>query len=75
MSVLETFLSKKADRLVFHMMDGTTVDIRVDSVKDINENNGFYVFYMNTGRAIILPDKNISWMELELKKTQGGEEE
>lgn len=66
MSTLEIFLNK-VDRLVFHMMDGTTVDIRMDSVKDINEDDGYYGFYMNTGRAIMLPDKNISWMEAELK--------
>ena len=74
MSTLETFLSK-ADRLVFHMMDGTTVDIRMDSVKDIQEADGFYGIYMDTGKLIVLWDKNISWMELEPKKTQGGEEE
>lgn len=73
MSTLEIFLNK-ADRLVFHMMDGTTVDIRMDSVKDIQEANGIYIFYRNTGTDIVLWDKNISWMELEPKKTQGGEE-
>lgn len=66
MSTLETFL-KNADRLVFHMIDGSIVDIRMDSVKDIQEDNGFYGFYMNTGTIISLPDKNISWMEVELK--------
>lgn len=74
MSTLETFLSK-ADRLVFHMMDGTTVDIRMDSVKDIQEADGFYGFYMNTGMMIALPDKNITWMEMEPKKIHGGKEE
>ena len=74
MSTLETFLSK-ADRLVFHMMDGTTVDIRMDSVKDIQEADGFYGFYMNTGMMIVLPDKNITWMEIKKKKIHGGKEE
>ena len=73
MSVLETFLNK-ADRLVFHMMDGSIVDIHMDSVKDINEDDGFYGFYMNNGTMIVLWDKNVSWMEVEPKKTQGGEE-
>lgn len=57
------------------MIDGTTVDVHTDSVKDINEDDGFYGIYMDTGKMIVLWDKNISWMELELKKTQGGEEE
>lgn len=74
MSTLETFLSK-ANRLVFHMMDGTTVDIRTDSVKDIQEADGFYGFYMNNGMMIVLWDKNVSWMEVELKNIQEGEEE
>ena len=72
MSTLETFLSK-ADRLVFHMMDGTTVDIHIDSVKDIREADGFYGINMDTGKIIVVWDKNISWMELDPKKTQGGE--
>lgn len=72
MSVLEMFLNK-ADRLVFHMMDGSIVDIHMDYVKDINENDGFYGFHMNTGKMIGLPDKNISWMEMEPKKIQGDE--
>lgn len=74
MSTLETFLSK-ADRLVFHMMDGTTVDIRMDSVKDIQEADGFFGIYTDTGKLIAVWDKNISWMEVETKKIQGGEEE
>lgn len=74
MSTLEMFLNK-ADRLVFHMIDGTTVDIRMDSVKDIQEADGFYGFYMNTGTLIVLPDKNITWMEMEPKKIQEGEDE
>ena len=73
MSVLEMFLNK-TDRAVFHMIDGSIVDIHMDSVKDINENDGFYGFYMNNGTMIVVWDKNISWMELEPKKTQGGEE-
>ena len=74
MSTLETFLSK-ADRLVFHMMDGTTVDIRMDSVKDIQEADGFYSIYMDTGKLIVVWDKTISWIEVELNNIQGGEEE
>ena len=66
MSVLEMFLNK-GKRMVFHMIDGSTVDIHVDSVKDIKENDGFYGFYMNTGTMIVLPDKNISWMAVEPK--------
>ena len=73
MSVLEMFLNK-TDRIVFHMMDGSIVDIHMDSVKDINEDDGFYGFYMNNGTMIVLWDKNVSWMEVEPKKTQGGEE-
>ena len=74
MSTLEMFLNK-ADKIIFHMIDGSIVDIHMDSVKDINENDGFYGFYMNTETLIVLPDKNVSWMELELKKIQGDEEE
>lgn len=74
MSVLEMFLNK-ADRLVFHMIDGSIVDIHMDSVKDIQEADGLYGFYMDTGKLIGVLDKNISWMEMELKKIQGGEEE
>ena len=74
MNTLETFLSK-ADRLVFHMMDGTTVDVRMDSVKDIQEADGFYGIYMDTGKLIAVWDKNISWMELEMKNIQEDEEE
>lgn len=74
MSVLEILLNK-ADRLVFHMIDGSIVDIHMDSVKDIQEDDGFYGIYMDTGKMIVLWDKNIIWMELEPKKTQGGEEE
>lgn len=66
MSILEMFLNKM-DRVIFHMMDGSIVDIHMNSVKDINENDGYYVFYMSTGTGIILPDKNISWVEVELK--------
>lgn len=66
MSTLETFLNE-ADRLIFHMMDGSIVDIHMDSVKDFQEANGFYGFHMNTGMMIVLPDKNISWTEVELK--------
>ena len=66
MSTLETFLSK-TERLVFHMIDGSIVDIHMDSVKDIKENDGFYGFYMNTGKMIIVWDKTISWIEVELK--------
>lgn len=73
MSVLEIFLNK-ADRLVFHMIDGSIVDIHMNSVKDIKEDDGFYGIYMNTGTVIVLWDKNVSWMELEPKKTQEGEE-
>ena len=74
MSTLEMPLNK-ADKIIFHMIDGSIVDIHMDSVKDINENDGFYGFYMNTETLIVLPDKNVSWMELELKKIQGDEEE
>ena len=74
MSTLETFLSK-ADRLVFHMIDGSIVDICMDSVKDIQEADGFYGIYMDTGKLIAVWDKNISWMEVELKNIQGGKEE
>ena len=74
MSTLETFLSK-ADRLVFHMIDGSIVDIHMDFVKDIQEADEFYSIYMDTGKMIVVWDKTISWMEVELKKTQGGEEE
>ena len=74
MSTLEIFLNK-ADRLVFHMIDGSIVDIHMDSVKDIEEADGFYGIYMDTGKLIAVWDKNISWMEVELKKTQVGEEE
>lgn len=66
MSVLEIFLNK-ADRLVFHMIDGSIVDIHMDSVKDIQEDDGFYGIYMDTGKMIVVWDKNISWMEVELK--------
>lgn len=66
MSTLETFLSK-TDRLVFHMMDGSIVDIHMDSVKDIQEASGFYCIYMDTGKMIVVWDKTISWMEVELK--------
>lgn len=66
MSVLEIFLNK-ADRLVFHMIDGSIVDIHMDSVKDIQEDDGFYGIYMNTGTMIVVWDKTISWMEVELK--------
>lgn len=66
MSVLEIFLNK-ADRLVFHMIDGSIVDIHMDSVKDIQEDDGFYGIYMDTGKMIALWDKNVSWMEVELK--------
>lgn len=66
MSVLEIFLNK-TDRLVFHMIDGSIVDIHMDSVKDIQEDDGFYGIYMNTGTMIALWDKNVSWMEVELK--------
>lgn len=74
MSTLEMLLNE-ADKMTFHMIDGSIVDIHMDSVKDINENDGFYGFYMNTGTMIVLPDKNVSWTELELKKIQGDEEE
>lgn len=73
MSLLEIFLNK-TDRLVFHMIDGSIVDIHMDSVKDIQEEVGFYGIHMNTGTVIILWNKNVSWMELEPKKTQEGEE-
>lgn len=73
MSLLEIFLNK-TDRLVFHMIDGSIVDIHMDSVKDIKEDDGFFGIYMNTGTMIALWDKNVSWMELEPKKTQEGEE-
>ena len=73
MSTIEMFLSK-TDRLVFHMMDGSIVDIHMDSVKDIQEADGFYGIYMDTGKLIAVWDKNISWMEVETKKIQGGEE-
>ena len=66
MSVLEMFLNK-TDRIVFHMMDGSIVDIHMDSVKDINEDDGFYSIYMDTGKMIAVWDKNISWMEVKLK--------
>lgn len=72
-STLETFLSK-TDRLVFHMMDGSIVDIHMDSVKDIQEAGVFYSIYMDTGKMIVVWDKTISWMECEPKKTQGDEE-
>lgn len=66
MSTLETFLSK-TERLVFHMIDGSIVDIHMDSVKDIQEADGFYSICMNTGKMIVVLDKTISWMEVELK--------
>lgn len=66
MSVLEIFLNK-ANRLVFHMIDGSTVDVHMDSVKDIKEDDEFYGIYMNTGTMIVLWDKNVSWMEIEPK--------
>lgn len=66
MSVLEIFLNK-ADRLVFHMIDGSIVDIHMDFVKDIQESDGFYSIYMDTGKMIVVWDKTISWMEVELK--------
>lgn len=66
MSTLEIFLNK-ADRLVFHMIDGSIVDIHMDFVKDIQGADGFYSIYMNTGTMIALWDKNVSWMEVELK--------
>ena len=74
MSTLEMFLSK-ADRLVFHMIDGSIVDIHMDSVKDIQEADGLYGIYMDTGKLIAILDKNITWVEMEPKKVQGGEEE
>lgn len=74
MSTLETFLSK-TERLVFHMIDGSIVDIHMDSVKDIQGADGFYGIYMDTGKLIAVWDKNISWMEVELKNIQEGEEE
>ena len=52
MSVLETFLSK-TERLVFHMIDGSIVDIHMDFVKDIQEAEGFYSIYMDTGKMIV----------------------
>lgn len=66
MSTLETFLSK-TERLVFHMIDGSIVDIHTDFVKDIQESDGFYSIYMDTGKMIVVWDKTISWMEVELK--------
>lgn len=66
MSTLETFLSK-IERLVFHMIDGSIVDIHMDSVKDIQEADGFYSIYMDTDKMIVVWDKTISWMEVELK--------
>lgn len=74
MSTLETFLSK-TERLVFHMIDGSIVDIHMDSVKDIQEADGFYSIYMDTDKMIVVWDKTISWMEVELKKAQEGGEE
>ena len=74
MSTLETFLSK-TERLVFHMIDGSIVDIYMDSVKDIQGADGFYSIYMDTGKMIIVWDKTISWMEVEMKNIQEGEEE
>lgn len=66
MSTLETFLSK-TERLVFHMIDGSIVDIHMDSVKDIQGADGFYIIYMDTGKMIVVWDKTISWMEVEPK--------
>lgn len=67
MSTLETFLSK-TERLVFHMIDGSIVDIHMDSVKDIQGADGFYsIIYMDTGKMIVVCDKTISWVEVELK--------
>lgn len=66
MSTLETFLSK-IERLVFHMIDGSIVDIHMDFLKDIQESDGFYSIYMDTGKMIVVWDKTISWMEVELK--------
>lgn len=66
MSTLGTFLSK-IERLVFHMIDGSIVDIHTDSVKDIQEADGFYSICMDTGKMIVVWDKTISWMEVELK--------
>lgn len=66
MSVLKMFLNKM-DRMIFHMIDGTTVDVHTDSVKDINEDDGFYGIYMDTGKLFVIWDKNVSWMEIELK--------
>lgn len=74
MSTLETFLSK-TERLVFYMIDGSILDIHMDSVKDIQGADGFYIIYMDTGKMIVVWDKNISWMAVEPKKIQGGEEE
>ena len=66
MSTLETFLSK-TERLVFYMIDGSILDIHMDSVKDIQGADGFYIIYMDTGKMIVVWDKNITWMEVELK--------
>ena len=66
MSTLETFLSK-TERLVFHMIDGSIVDVYMDSVKDIQGADGYYSIYMDTGKLIVVWDKTISWMEVELK--------
>ena len=66
MSTLKTFLSK-TERLVFHMIDGSIVDIHMDFVKDIQEADGYYSIYMDTGKMIVVWDKTISWMEVELK--------
>ena len=66
MSTLEMFLNK-ADRLVFYMIDGSILDIHMDSVKDIQEADGFYIIYMDTGKMIVVWDKNISWMAVEPK--------
>ena len=66
MSTLGTFLSK-IERLVFHMIDGSIVDIHTDFVKDIQESDGFYSIYMDTGKMTVVWDKTISWMEVELK--------
>lgn len=66
MSTLETFLSK-TERLVFHMIDGSIVNIHMDSVKDFQGDDGFYSIYMDTGKMIVVLDKTISWIEVELK--------
>ena len=66
MSTLGTFLSK-IERLVFHMIDGSIVDIHMDPVNDIQGGDGFYSIYMDTGKMIVVCDKSISWMEVELK--------